>query len=90
MSDETSTPTSSKYEILSDFWIQYKDDMELADFMSYNDLGLPLAYAVSVGIVNATEKSDLFVDETWDLFLATMGVTDTGFESLEDVMNQSR
>jgi hypothetical protein len=49
-------------------------------------MGLPLAYALSEGIVKGTEMSDKFVDETFDLLLAGIGIEDTGFESLDDVL----
>ena len=65
MSNESKTPLSSKCDILADLWIQYKGDENFADFMQYNDLGLPLAYAISNDIIKASERATLFVEETF-------------------------
>lgn len=82
-----STPFSNKCEILSDLWIQYKSDPDFSDFIVYNDLGLPLAYAVASGIVETNPKLEMFIGETWDLLLSALDITeDTGFDTLTDVL----
>ena len=80
------TSFENKTIILSDLWLNYRNDEDFVDFVSYNDLGLPLAYAISEGIVDSTETASNFINETFDLFLAGVGVDDTGFESLDDVL----
>ena len=80
----TTTP-ESKAEILADLWLNYRDDTDFADFIEYNDLGLPLAYLVASGIVKRTEMADKFIDETFDLLLASLEVEDSGFDTLDDV-----
>jgi hypothetical protein len=67
-------------------WIDYKGDDKFADFIQYNDLGLPLAYAISGGIVESTPIAEGFVNETFDIFLEGLGIDDTGFETLDDIM----
>ena len=84
MSD--STTFEAKADILGSFWIQYKSDPEYADFISYNDLGLPLAYALSSEIIELTPKAKLFIEETFDLLLGALQIEDEGFESLEDLL----
>lgn len=86
MTDSTSTPFSNKCDILGDLWIDYKGDDKFADFIQYNDLGLPLAYAISGGIVESTPIAEGFVNETFDIFLEGLGIDDTGFETLDDIM----
>ena len=83
----TTTTYDNKCSILSDIWLNYRNDTEFADFIEYNDLGLPLAYAISEGIVDSTELATNFINETFDLLLAGLGVEDTGFDSLDDVMS---
>jgi hypothetical protein len=83
----TTTTYENKCLILSDIWLNYRNDTEFADFIEYNDLGLPLAYAISEGIVDSTELATNFINETFDLLLAGMGIEDTGFDSLDDVMS---
>lgn len=87
MTDATHTPHSDKCEILAELWINSKDEPDFEDFISYNDLGLPLAYAISYGIVEPTELSEKFINETFDVLLAIYGLEDTGFESLDDIVN---
>ena len=86
MTDKTTTPFSNRCDILAELWVEYKHDTEFEDFLDYNDLGLPLAYAISTEIVDVTPKVEMFVNETFDLFLASLERTDEGFESLSDIM----
>jgi hypothetical protein len=82
------TTIENKVIILADLWLNYRYDEEFSDFIEYNDLGLPLAYAISEGIVKITDTAQSFVDETFGLLLAGLGVDeDTGFESLDDVLS---
>ena len=83
------TKFKDKCGILSEIWLNYRSDAEFIDFIEYNDLGLPLAYALDAGIVKKTDRAKGFVNETFDLLLASLGVEeDTGFESLEDVLEE--
>jgi len=72
---------------LAELWMQYKHNPEFLDFISYNDLGLPLAYAVSHGIVEINDQLEMFINETWSLLLDALSIEDTGFETLEDVLD---
>lgn len=79
------TSFDAKCEILGDLWLDYKGNEQFTDFIAYNDLGLPLAYAIATLIVTSTPKAEMFVNETFDLFLGTIGKEDEGFSSLDDV-----
>jgi len=82
------TPLDKKAEILAELWLNYRDDQEFSDFIEYNDLGLPLAYAISTKIVKTTPAAEKFIVETFDLLLAGIGIDeDTGFEDLTDVLD---
>lgn len=81
------TTFDNKANILADLWLNYRDDQEFQDFIEYNDLGLPLAYAISTGIVKKTDQAEKFINETFELLLAGIGIEDTGFESLEDLLD---
>jgi hypothetical protein len=86
------TPTSfeNKLTILADLWLNHRYDEQFLDFVEYNDLGLPLAYAVSEGIVTSTDVAEGFISETFDLLISGMGIDeDTGFESMEDLFSQA-
>jgi len=80
------TTFENKCLILSDLWLNYRADEQFEDFIEYNDLGLPLAYALSEGIVNGTELSNKFIDETFDLLLSGLGVDDEEWQSLDDLL----
>ena len=87
MTEATSpTPFLTKCEILSDLWLNYKADDEFKDFIVYNDLGLPLAYAVAEGIVEATPIATNFINETFELLLAGLAIEDEGFETLDGLL----
>jgi hypothetical protein len=81
------TTFENKVAILGSIWMDYRDDVEFADFIEYNDLGLPLAYAITGGIVQSTPQAEKFVNETFDLLLAGLSIEeDTGFEDIEDLL----
>jgi hypothetical protein len=65
--------------------MNYRDDENFDDFVSYNDLGLPLAYLVATGIVKTTDMANKFINETFELLLASLEVNDEGFEDLDDI-----
>jgi hypothetical protein len=82
------TSFDNKCAILSEIFVNYKDDAEFDDFREYNDIGLPLAYAIANGIVTKTSKAETFIVETFDLLLAGLSIEeDTGFESIEDLLD---
>jgi hypothetical protein len=49
-------------------------------------LALPLAYAIANQIIVATDKAQTFIDEAWALLLTGIGLEDTGFESLDQLL----
>ena len=76
---------ADKCGILGELWINYKDDNEFGDFVSYNDLGLPLAYMVAEGIVKEPTPLGIeFIDESFKLFIAGLEISE---EEIEDGMN---
>ena len=86
MSDTAPTSYFNQVSILSELWIGHKDDEQFSEFMEYNDLGLPLAYAVANEIVTSTEKVQILVEETFDSLLDGLGTEDEGFETLAEIL----
>lgn len=81
------TSLEIRAEILSDLWLNYRADEEFQDFIQYNDLGLPVAYLISAGLVKQSEEINKFVNEAFDLLLAGFDIEeDTGFENLDDLL----
>lgn len=86
MSDNT-TPFSNRVSILAELWMNYRDDEDFKDFVEYNDLGLPLAFAIQEGIVGTTVQAEAFVSEAFDLLLAGLGVEDDDYQDLDSLLS---
>ena len=71
--------------ILGELYTNYKDDKKMQDFFDFNDLGMPLAYFQSEGLAQVSEDGQKYILETWDIFLAGLGLEDKGFTSLSEV-----
>ena len=82
------TNYENKTHILADLWMNYRGDEQFDDFFEYNDLGLPLAYAISNKIVKDTDNSLIFINETFDLLLSGLGISeDEGYDTLDDILS---
>jgi hypothetical protein len=77
---------ANKITILAELWMNYRDDEELQDFIEYNDLGLPLAYFLMNEIVLPTDQAEVYINETYDLFVASLAVEDREWESLDEIL----
>lgn len=80
------TTYANKCDILAELWINHKNDDEFEDFITYNDLGLPLAYAVSTGIAETNPKIEDFINETFTTLLESLEREDEGFEDLAEIL----
>jgi hypothetical protein len=90
MSEITTTPFSSKCEILGELWLSYRSEEEFEDFIDYNDLGLPIAYAIANNIVKSTDMAKSFIEETFDLLLAALDLEDDNWENLDQMLSISK
>jgi len=92
-SKSSKTSFESKLEILAQFSVAAKENDELPDelieFVSTNDLGIPLAYLANEGLCDLNEAGIKYVSETWNSLLKLCEVEDMGFESLEDFLKLS-
>ena len=84
---QSNTPYGNRCTILGQLWLDYKQDEMFTDFIEYNDLGLPLAFAVSEGIIQTSPLAEQYINETWDLFIAGLEIEDTGFRSLDEILD---
>lgn len=84
------TSYEAKVSILTELWLNYKNDQNFEEFIAYNDLGLPLAYAIYEGIVESTELAASFISETFELLLAGLAIPeDVGFDTLDDMIEEA-
>jgi hypothetical protein len=81
------THFSKQCEILSQLWMDYRHDEDFEDFIEYNDLGLPLAHFIHEDIVKPTPQAELYVGETFNLFIAALEADpEEDYETLEDLL----
>ena len=66
--------------------MNYRDDEQLKDFVEYNDLGLPLAYFIMNELVLPTKQSELYIDESYSLLVASLDADDIEYESLDELL----
>jgi hypothetical protein len=85
-----STEFMSQCNILSELWMNYRNEVDFQEFIKYNDIGLPLAFVINEGIVdNPTEAAQSFVTEAFTIFIEALGIEDEGFHNLTEVLKSS-
>ena len=84
------TPFGNRCVILSDLWLNYKEDITFRDFIQYNDLGLPLAFVISEDIVETTPMAEQYINEAWELFVDGLEIEDTGFDTLDQMLDLAK
>lgn len=84
-SEFINTDFSKKCDILTQFWMQYRDEEVFESYCEYNDLGLPLAFAINEGIVKTTDQAEAYINEAYDLLCETLGVEIKIYDSLDDM-----
>lgn len=85
------TNFDNKCSILAELWMNYRGDDEFADFIEYNDLGLPLAYMIAEELVKPTELAQNYINETFALFIAALGFDDDeGYTSLDEMFDKTK
>lgn len=52
-------------EFMRDHVFGEQNDEEVFQFIKFNDLGIPLAQAVSYDLATLTKNGEFLVDETW-------------------------
>ena len=77
----------NKVSILAELWMNYRDDEQLKDFIEYNDLGLPMAYFLMNELVLPTKQSEVYIDETYNLLVSSLGANDIQYESLDELLS---
>lgn len=83
------TTFKNKCIILADLWLNYRLDEDYEDFFEYNDIGLPLAYALENQIAVANDASEKFITETFDSLLSALEIEDQGFDDLQELIDSA-
>ena len=75
-----------KAEILVQFTQDEFNSGEYDEFFDYNDLGIPMAIAVTQDMVILTDSGEELLDETWkELCLLFDANPDDEYESIDDL-----
>ena len=69
-------PLATRAFVLSTLWIEHSKKPEFADFIKFNDLGLPLAYCVYNKIVETNDQVDQFINSAFDELQHQLGFDD--------------
>jgi hypothetical protein len=81
------TSFDNKCEILSELWLNYRDDKNFKDFVKYNDISLPLSFMIVESIIDKPgEMAESYIDESFNLLLKAVGTEDLGFETLDGML----
>ena len=82
-----------KADIIMDFAQRYSEVILFEDFFDYNDLGIPLAGAVSAEICELNKKGHEVIEETYLLLLTELRLEninfDKDYEGLDDILKDS-
>ena len=84
--DKKETTFEDRCNILGELWIDYREEDDLQEFIGYNDLGLPLAFAVAEDLVKPSARAVEMINESFALLLASLEIDDAGFTSFDDLM----
>lgn len=79
------TTFENKCGILADLWLEYREDTEFEDYIAYNDIALPLAWAISRDVVTKTDRLTNFIEEAFALLLDLLSIEDDNYQSLDDL-----
>ena len=82
-----------KADIIMDFMQRYSEVKLFEDFFDYNDLGLPLAVALSAELCELNKRGHEVIDETYLLLLTELRLEninfDKEFKDLDDILEDS-
>jgi hypothetical protein len=90
MTENTLPTFTKKCQILSELWLDYRQDEQFQDFIEYNDIGLPLSYFVEAEIVQATEIAEEYINETFRLLAVALGLDpNTDWADLNEMLDSA-
>jgi hypothetical protein len=80
------TPFDKQCEILSDLWLNYRNEESVQPLFEYFDMGFPMAFAHNQGIVKLEPVAIEMISQCWDGVLESLDhEEDTGFDSLGEL-----
>jgi hypothetical protein len=85
------TPFDTKVKILAALWVTFGEEPDWQDFISQEDLGLPLAFMIANAWVDKKavlgKSGEDLIHETFENLLTGLDIeVDTGFENLDQIV----
>jgi hypothetical protein len=85
----TTTPLSNKIDILAQLLIVIQDDERYSEFYEFHSLMLHMAYLLHNDMVETIKPRGIqYLDMTWQALLDKLGISDTGFSTLDDILGE--
>ena len=83
------TNLTDQAKVLAEFFTDYRFEPDWVDFVTYNDLGLPLAYLVASGlVVQITEDGAKLISETFNMLVTIVGAEPNGnYQTLDGLFD---
>lgn len=82
------TPFKKQCEILGELWREFREEEEWEDFVDRNDVALPMAFLLDLGLVgNPSPLAVTFIGESFVRLLGVLNLADVGWLSLEDMLD---
>jgi len=80
------TPFDTQCEILSDLWLNYRDEESVIPLFEYFDMGFPMAFAHNQSIAKLEPVAMAMVTACWKGVLESFDhEEDTGFADLGEI-----
>ena len=74
------TDFSNKCRILSELWVDFREDESLQPIFYKYDVSLPLAYSINNDYAQATTEGARLIQEVWFELLEFLDLSDEGFD----------
>ena len=88
--EKNSMENITKAEILVQFTQDNFNDEVYEDFFDYNDLGIPIAIALTQDMVILTNKGEELIEETWKELCELFGADPNGqYENVDDMTSDA-
>lgn len=86
MTKSLKTKYENQIKILAEVWLRHRTDDQFEEFIEYANLGLPIAFAMSINSVEKDGLAKPLVKETFDALLNHLDLDDMDFENLAEML----
>ncbi len=84
------TPLETQCKIITEMWLNHRNDDDIIPLIQYFDMGFPLAYAFHEGLIKLEPIGEVMISECWEGVLEAFGIDkDTGFETFKDISTEA-